>query len=163
MAGLGNLATTAIITKGLTGGYGPLDPCKNGIITSWFSLYYTGITPAVKHSGGGPYPRDAWNKFGPGDIQNFYKPVPQQMQYYVVPRDQEAKYFKRSKHVVLHFKMGTYEIEKEYSVPENHSQAIIKVLNFANITRERIGLAVKNVKRIATKVIVTVSKLHKRR
>lgn len=88
MAGLGTTATTAIITKGLTCGEGPLEPCKTGIITSFFSLYCSeDITPPPSGgpAGGGPYPKDAWNKFNPGDIKNFYQPVKQD--YYVVPRD----------------------------------------------------------------------------
>ena len=166
MAGLGNLATTAIITKGLTRGHGPLTACRSGIITSHFSLYCTGIVPPgvpSKGGGGGPYPRDAWNKYGPGDIQNFYKPVPDDQQFYHVPRDKEAEYFRRDTHVVLRVKIGDFQVEKEYAVAEKHEYMIVNVLNMLNVTRERIKVTFSGIKRITTRLVVAASKLRLRR
>jgi hypothetical protein len=155
VAGQGTLATTAIITKGLTGGHAPLDPCKSGLITTPFSLYCTGILPPPPVSGGGgPYPYDAWNKFNPGDIKNFYQPVNQT--YYVVPRDQEHKYFKRHTLVTIGVKFGKFSTEKEYLVPLKNARAIVKVFNLMEVTKERIDVTVSNVKRVITDAVVAV-------
>lgn len=155
MAGAGNLATTAIITKGLTCGHGPLDPCQHGLITTPFSLYCTGIVPPPKPSfGGGPYPRDAWNKFNPGDIKNFYQPVPKE--YYIVPRDQEARYFRRYQMVKIGVKLGKYSTEKEYSVPAKKARIIIKVFDMMEVTKERIDVAIDGIKRITSEAIIAV-------
>ena len=156
---VGNAVTTRIITGGLS-----CDPagtaCTNGIITTFFDLYCTTeIPPVIGGGGGGPYPRDAWNKFGPGDIQNFYKPVPNDQQYYVVPRDQEARYFLRYKIVKMHLRVGQYEFEKEYSVPENKIKRVIKVMNLANVTQERLSVTVESVRKIATDAAVTIKNL----
>lgn len=159
MAGLGSLATTAIITKGLTGGHAPLDPCKTGIITSAFSLYCTYTPPEPtppKTGGGGPYPGHAWNKFNPGQIQNFYKPVEQP---YIIPRDREAEYFRRRKIVTMKIKLGDISIEKEYAVPEKRANMVISVLGLANKTVDNIKVAVSAVKRITTNAVVKIKNL----
>lgn len=160
MAGTGTLASTAIITKGLTGGHGPLDPCKSGLITTAFSLYCTGILPdPIPGTGGGPYPRDAWNKYNPGDIKNFYQPVPQEQQYYIVPRDQEERYFRRYKTVRIGIKLGETTVEKEYSVPEQKARAIIKAFNLMEVSKERVDLSITNIKRIVTNAVVAIKNL----
>lgn len=159
MAGLGSVATTAIITKGLTCGHGPLDPCKHGLITSPFSLYCTVTPDLAKEGGGGPYPRDAWNKFNPGEIQDFYQPVPEEQQFYVVPREKEAEYFRRHKIITMRIKLGDYEVEKEYSVPESRARVIVKALNVVDATRSNIKVTASNIKRLASEAIVTVKNL----
>lgn len=159
MAGNGTLATTAIITKGLTCGHGPLDPCKHGLITTPFSLYCTGIIPPPKPSGGGgPYPYDAWNKFNSGDIKNFYKPVSID-DYYIIPRDQEERYFRRYKLIKITLKIGDFISEKEYSVPDNRAKAVFKVFNFINATKDRIDIVVNNIKRLTTEAVVKIKNL----
>lgn len=164
MAGLGGLATTAIITKGLTCGHGPLDPCKTGLITTAFSLYCTSVPEPPepkkqKDMGGGSYPRDAWNKFNPGDIQNFYQPVPAEQQYYVVPRDQEERYFRRHKIIKMRVKFGDIFIEKEYSVPEKRAKIVIKALSIVDVTAKNITVAVENIKRLTSEAVVKVKNL----
>ena len=162
MAGDGTLATTAIITGGLTCGHGPLDPCKSGIITSAFSLYCTGEVPPPEPTGGGggPYPCDAWNKLNPGEIQNFYQPVPEQ--YYIVPRDQEADYLRRYKPLTVTFKMGDITVEKIYQVPETRRKIVVKAFNLMDITRQQIGFTVSRVKKVAFGVKIRVSNFRKR-
>jgi len=158
MAGQGTLATTAIITKGLTGGHAPLDPCKSGLITTPFSLYCTGIVPPpVGPGGGGPYPRDAWNKFNPGDIKNFYQPVPEE--YYIIPRDQEERYFRRYRHIKITVKLGTFTTEKEFSVPEKRAKIVMKAFNVLEATKENIDLAITNIRRITSDIVVKVKNL----
>lgn len=165
MAGLGTTATTAIITKGLTCGQGGTAACRSGIITTHFSLYCTGIRPKEEGvGGGGPYPGDAWNKISAGELDNFWKPVDNINQPpYIVPRDKESEYFRRYNHVVLRFKMGNFEVEKEYAVPESRAKTIVKVLNVANVTFEKIAVSVKSIKQLATKMVVTISKVRLRR
>lgn len=160
MAGLGSLATTAIITDGLTCGHGPLDPCKSGLITGVFDLYCSGVIPPTPISGGGgPYPRDAWNKFNPGDIQNFYQPVPEQQQYYVVPREKEAEYFRRHKIITMKIKLGDKTVEKEYSVPEDRARNIIKAASVVNTTISNITITATNIKRYVVDAVVTIKNL----
>lgn len=153
---VGNAVTTAIITNGMT-----CNPsgtvCTNGMITTFFSLYCVEepVKP-VSSGGGGGYMRDAWNKFNPGDIHKFYKPVSQENQYYVVPRDQEAKYFQRHKIIVMKVKLGERTIEKEYSVPEKRANVILKVMNVMNATINNIQTSVSNIKRITSEAVVSV-------
>lgn len=155
MAGDGSLATTAIITGGLTCGHGPLDPCKTGLITSVFSLYCTATPPADEPSpGGGGYPCEAWNRLEPGEIQNFYQPVP--VEYLMVPRDQEAEYLRRYKPVKITFKMGKMIIEKEYRVPETRRRIVVEAFNLVEVTREKIGITIKNMKKVIEGVTVKV-------
>jgi hypothetical protein len=158
MAGLGGVATTAIITKGLTCGHGPLAPCRHGLITTPFSLYCSvAPTPPAISGGGGPYPRDAWNKLNPGDIKSFYQPVPEE--YYLVPRDQEERYFRRHKVVKIVVKLGEFTAEKEYSVPERKAASIVKVFNLIDATKQHIDVAVTNVKRVTSSVVMSIKNL----
>jgi hypothetical protein len=157
MAGLGTLTTTAIITKGMT--CSPTGSvCKNGLITTHFSLYCADYVPPPIHqgAGGGPYPKDAWNKYNPGEINDFYKILPDEQQYYVVPRDQEEKYFQRHKIIKLELNFGNFRVEKEYSTPENRAKQIIKVMNVINATASRAKATVEKFKRLTTKAIVKI-------
>ena len=161
MAGDGSLATTAIITGGLTCGHGPLDPCKSGLITSPFSLYCTAAPiPLAPDKGGGPYPHEAWNKLAPGEIQNFYQPVP--LEYYMVPRDQEANYLRRYKKLKITMKFGDFMTEREYMVPETRRKVIVEAFNLVDITQQRIKLMVEGVKRVAGGVSVKIRNFRKR-
>lgn len=178
MAGDGTLATTMIITKGLSCAPCSASPCggspssggdhKTGIITSAFSLYCT-LTPPTptptkpQGGGGGIYPRPAWNKFGPGEIQDFYKPVPLEQQPYLVPRDQEAKYFQRNKKVTIHLKVSEwFDSEKIYMVPEHRARTILKIFNFLNVTRRSVGVVVSNVRRVTTEAVVRIKNFRRR-
>lgn len=161
MAGLGTLATTAIITGGLTCGHGPLDPCKSGLITSPFSLYCTSELPPPKpSSGGGGYPCEAWNVLNPGEIQDFYQPVP--LEYYMVPREREAEFLRRYVPVKITFKMGKYSVEKEYAVPETKRTIIVKAFNFLDVTQKQVKLIAGNIKRVAGNIKITVINFKKR-
>jgi len=161
MAGDGTLATTAIITGGLTCGHGPLDPCRSGLITSPFSLYCTSIyVPPVPDPGGGPYPCEAWNNLAPGEIQNFYQPVP--VEYYMVPRDQEANYLRRYKKLKITMKFGDFMTEKEFLVPETQRRVIVEAFNLVDITQQRIKVMVEGLKKVAGGVSVSIRKFRKR-
>lgn len=153
MAGLGTPATTAIITGGLD-----CSPACIGLITTHFSLYCTEEPPRKLDSGGGPYPADrgAWNQIQ--DIDNFYKPVPDQDPF-IVPRDQEADYFRRKQQVVIKFKIADIEVEKIYMVPEQRKKGIVTVFNLINVTQQRMSAAVKNLKKITTRALVVIKNL----
>ena len=150
---MGNLTTTAIITKGLHCG-----PACKGIITSYFSLICKDA-PLQKNSGGGPYPGNAWNKIN--SIQDFYKPVEQQP--YIIPRDKEAEYFRKYKIVELKIKLGKNVVEKTYRVPEQKAKTIISIINLTNSTIDRIKVTINNLKRVITQISVKVKNLRKRR
>jgi len=155
MAGDGTLATTAIITGGLTCGHSPLDPCKTGIITSPFSLYCTGTSIVTQPSaGGGGYPYDAWNNLNPGEVQNFYQPVP--LEYYLVPKEQEEEYLRRYRPLTITFKMGNISVEKIYRVPEPRRKIVVKVFNMMDITRKRLGIVFKGIKKVAGGVNIVI-------
>ncbi len=155
MAGDGSLATTAIITGGLTCGHGPLDPCKSGIITSAFSLYCSEApTVTPPSAGGGPYPCEAWNKLNPGEIQDFYQPVP--VEYYMVPREKEVEYLRRYKPVKITIKMGKLVYEKEYMVPETKRKIVVETFNLLDATRSRINVTIDGVKKVASGINIAI-------
>lgn len=159
MAGLGTPATTSIITGGLD-----CTPACIGLITSKFSLYCTEIPPIPpgELSGGGPYPADqgAWNQVQ--DIQDFYQPVPDQDPF-IVPRDDEADFFRKKVIVTIKMDMGPFKANKTYAVPEKRHGTILTVFNLMNVTRDRVAVVVKNIKRVVTKAKVAISNLRVKR
>jgi hypothetical protein len=148
---VGNFTTTAIITKGLTCSSG--STCRNGIITTFFSLYYK-----QPSTGGGGYPKPAWNKVEPGQLKNFYKPVPEE--YYLLPRDKEIDFFSKKKIVVMKINIGNINIEKEYSISETKSRKLIKVLNILNSTISNIEIGISNIKRFFIDVSIKIKNLN---
>lgn len=159
MAGLGTPATTAIITGGLD-----CTPACIGLITTRFSLYCTEETPVPPGNlgGGGPYPADrgAWNQVQ--DIQDFYQPVKGEDPF-IVPRDQEAEFFKKKVIVKIKMDLGPFKSDRTYAVPEKRQGAILNVFNMMNVTRDRIAIAVKNIKRVTSKAKVVVTNLRVKR
>lgn len=155
MAGLGTFATTAVITGGLTGVF-PKDKniLRTGIITTPFSLYVDIPKPPKRQIGGGPYPGAAINKFNPGEIQNFYQPVPEQ--YYIIPRDKEAEYFRRNKILTLKVQIGDKLYEKEYAVPEERADIVVNVLSVVNTTVDKIKATATNIKTKTTSAVLKV-------
>lgn len=170
MAGLGNAVTTAIITKGLScggGGSPATTACERGIITSYFSLVCTGVTPPeppppppeqIGDAGGGPYPGPAWNKFD--SAQGIYTPIKDTPPFYV-PLDKEADYLRSYKNIILRIKLGDNEIEKIYRVPETRAKVVMNVIDVVNSTKERINIVVSGLKNIVTRAIVTVRNLRR--
>ncbi len=147
---MSSLAATKIITKGLNCG----SAC-DGLITAHFSLYCPVPGPVVD-SGGGPYPYPAWNRYEPGEIQDFYQPVDPDL---IVPLDKEAEYFRRKKIIVMKVNIGTFKFEKEYAVPIERAKIIVFVANILNTTINRVKVAVNSIKRITSKIAIQVKKL----
>jgi len=147
-----SLAAQKIITKGLDCG-----AAKPGIIQTHFDLFCLGVFPdRDERSGGGPYPYPAWNRYEPGQIQDFYQPVEPDL---IVPRDQEAEYFRRKKIVVMKVNIGSFSFEKEYAVPIERTKIIVSIINVINTTQERFQIVVNSIKRIVTTIAVQVKKL----
>lgn len=157
---VGSIATTAVITNGLHCG-----PACSGIITSTFSLYCNVATvpPVVppdtgSGGGGGYYPGPVQNRV---DIQDFYTQTDQQ--YYQVPRDKEAEYFRKHVNVVVKIKLKDINIEKTYRVPEKRKYVIVKMFNVLNATQTRFVATVNNIKRIITKAEVIIRNIKVRK
>ena len=148
---MGSLAAQKIITKGLDCG-----AAKPGIIQTHFDLFCLGVFPdRDETTGGGPYPYPAWNRYEPGEIQDFYQPV----EPFIIPRDQEAEYFRRKKIIMMKINIGSFSFEKEYAVPIERAKIIVSIITVINTTQERFQIAVNSIKRIMTRIAIQVKKL----
>lgn len=159
MGGLGTAATTLITTKGLFIDDGITDALAYGsVITPWFRLYIGQIIPPNYQAGsnGGSKP------LLPGQIQHLYKVLPQEQQYYVVPRDQEANFFSRNKvfNIELIFNDKTYM--KQIEISDQRARTVFKVLNFVNSTKSKIEVAASGLRNVANKAVISVKNLRKR-
>lgn len=156
---------SGIITKGLG------LPAANNMIINYFSLTLeVDITPpepppVTGGGGGGPYPGPAWNVVSPGTIQNFYKPYsPEYQRYYTLPQDQGRK---RVISIKLNFQGR--QVERIYEVSDRRADAAISIVNGITTVQHRIKVTVSNVKRmmptitnlkrLATKISVTVNSI----
>ena len=143
--------STNAASKIITHGLGPGNKACEGLITTHFSLYCIEIT-IKPGGGGGPYPGSAWNKID--NINDFYTPVPDHY-------DPNNTY-KVKKQVIITVKLGNINVEKIYLVPINRTKIIINVLNLLNITKERINISVKNIKKILHNISVSISNIRRR-
>lgn len=124
-------------------------------------LFCVDVAVVEPTGGGGPYPGPAHNKFGPGEIQHFYKPVETEWQYVQEPRLHDKK------HVILRIRIagGSPEAlwrEKEFLIPERRGKQIIQILNMFNSTRERMKVVARAIKRHVVKGVVKILNLRKR-
>lgn len=150
-------AAHAIITKGLT--CGRTTACENGTMLTAGPFTLFCINPAVKPGGGGGgyMPNHVTRPLQPGEIAQLYQLVPDHQQFYVVPRDQEAEYFRQFLPVMITMSFGGVNVEKQYMVPRATSRAIFKSVSVMNATRDRMSVMVKGLKRLASRAIVTVT------
>ena len=147
MAGLGNIVTTKLITKGLSCGH----RADTGIITSFFGLVYVRVNPPGYHDfGGGSIP------LGPGEIANLFKPVQDIPASIYIPRDQEHRVL-RPKFTVNITVNGH---ETTYLVSERTGNTIAKVMNMINISKNKIEIAINNL--MTRRGLAKVSKLRKK-
>ena len=159
MAGLGisGNAAQAIIMKGLS--CGKTTACENGtmITAGPFTLFC--INPFLKQGGGGGgyYPKAVTRPLQPGEIQHLYQVLPDQQQYYIVPRDQEAEYLRRYLPVLIEIKIGGTTIEKQYMVPQDKAQVLFNIVEVINATKDRMKAVVDSMKRITTRAVVTIT------
>ena len=155
---MSTMAVKAVLLKGLTCGY--TTACQSGtsITAGKFTLFCS--TPLIRSeplSTGGSYPLQ------PGQILQLYQPVPDVDQYLVVPRNQEAEYFRQRVPVTVKLLLGDRSIEKEYLVPKEQAKIVVNVITLVNVTKERISASIKNIKRIYNRVAVKVSKFRRER
>jgi hypothetical protein len=151
------LAGQVIIMKGLS--CGKTTACQSGtmITAGRFSLFCVIPPPRSEPIGGGSRP------MMPGEISQLYQPVPPQDQYYVVPRELEAEYFRKRVPVKILWRMGDKSIEKEYMVPEDKAHYIVNVAAAYNVTRERISAKLSGMKRLYTRATVKLTNFRRTR
>lgn len=163
MAGLGN-AAQAIITNGLS--CGKTTACENGtmITAGPFTLFCINpVIPREGGGGGGYYPKAVVRPLQPGEIQHLYQPVPNQEQFYVVPREREAEYLRRFLPVLIEIKIGKMTIEKQYMVPQDKAQVLFNIVQVINATKDRMKVIASGMKRITTQAFVTVTNFRLRK
>lgn len=158
-----SIATTAILTKGLTGGASfDLTALDYGsTITTPFDLLPR-LRTNLPGGGGGPYPYPAHNRLEPGQIQNFYKPInnidelkevfsPFQGtntgaggapafggQPYVVPLNMESQYFGLDNQTVtVDITFKGKQTSKQYSVARHLNDQAVKVDQITDTTAEQ--------------------------
>ena len=162
---IGN-AAQAIITKGLS--CGQTTACENGtMLTAGFLSLYCANPFKEPGGGGGGGPGVGGNTvtrpLQPGEISQLYQPLPDSQQHYVVPRDQEAEYFRTFTPVKIELKIGKIEIDKQYMIPQGKARAIFNTVNMINATKDRVSASVSNIKRITSRVVVSVTNFALRR
>jgi len=135
-----------LITKGLG-----LPACK-GMITNQFHLSCGFEFKVVVSGQGGPYPYPAWNRIE--NIHNFYTPTEEQPLH--VPLSDEANYFRKHKTITISVQYNEHTIEKIYRVSESKAKWIVSVVNLLNATKDRITVHANNIKRVTSKIVLTV-------
>lgn len=150
---LGSPAVIDVGIKGglITGGLGR--PACQGIITMlpfqlgcFIIVPPPPIVPPKPTNEGGSIPLE------PGEIHDFYQPVDSGTLEgeFVDPR----VYGKRL--VKLKIISPFFEGEKEYLISERRAKYIIKAMNIANVTRERMNVMASNIKTVATRAKVWI-------
>jgi len=140
-----NFPAGTIITNGLGS-----DACR-GFITTHFHLF-CGITITVPNvSVGGSKP------MAPGEIANFYQPV----DYQPLNSGKEVPYEagRSNNYVKIEISIKDKTYEKEFLVTPRGRKTVAEILNFVNVTKERISVKVTNLKRIAVRAVVTIRNL----
>jgi len=161
LAGLGTAASTLITTKGLFINDGITSALQFGAgITPFFRLWINLSTPP-------PPPYAAGSNGGskpllPGQIQHLYKVLPQEQQYYVVPRDQEANFFSRNKVFTINMVFNNNTYMKQIEISDQRARTVFKVLNFANMTKDRINVVASGLKNVANRANISIRNLRAR-
>ncbi len=137
-----------IITKGLCG------PACQGLITTHFSLYCTGVVSPPSF-GGGPYPEKmgASNQFD--RAQDIFQPVNKDIY-------DPDRVYKVKKQVVIKVELGNFHMEKIYVVPIERANGIVKVLNLLNTTKDKITINVKKMRRVLHRIKMSVYNLRRK-
>ena len=138
-----------ILVNGLTGS-------ANQFLIAHYQLGYVTVDVeevAPAGGGGGYYPGPAWNKID--NIQNFFQPV----QDFYDP----TKTFKTKKRVTIKVDIGDIHVEKIYLVPMQRADTIVSVLNVLDITKEKINVSVKNLRRVLHNITVSIHNLKRKK
>lgn len=117
----------------ITGGLG--NPACCGMITMQFHLFKCKIeiiTPPVSGGGGGSYP------LGPGQIQNFYKPVNPDKFY--TPRKPLYQT------IILRVTIDGKTTVREYKTFPVIAKAIANIINITNVVFDSINVRVQTIK-----------------
>ena len=161
MAGLGTAATTLITTKGLFIGDGITSGLEFGAsITPFFRLWINVSTPPPPVYQGGS--NGGSKPLLPGQIQHLYKPVPAHQQYYVVPRDQEANFFNRNKVFTINMVFNNNTYMKQIEISDQRARTVFKVLNLANMTKDKINVVASGLKNVANRANISIRNLRTR-
>ena len=83
-------------------------------------------------------------------------------QYYIVPRDQEAEFFRRRKVVKLEVKLGDNVVTREFSLPKGQAPYVIKALTITNATFTNMKVAITNLKKKIHDITISVSNLRRK-
>lgn len=171
MAGLGNLTTTLITTRGLftlgdvhTVGFTALT--FGAGITPWFRLYLGQDFVPPKPS---TYVAAAGSRvYQPGEFQASWKEVNPQTglateEPWLVPRDQEDRYFNKGKIVTIQLVWGDKQLERQYTVNDRVAKRIIEASNMINATREKMKITASAIKKVTSTAIVEARNLVLRR
>lgn len=166
MAGLGNITTTLIITNGLfvsdvvPPGFSALT-LGAGIGSFTLVLYEAAPSENYVAAVGS-------RVYQPGEFANSLKLIDPNTglatdePWHVIPRDQEAEYFRKKKIVTVKLVWNKQEYERTYVVTESRARMVLEVINFANKTKHQWSVAISNVKRVITDATVIIRKLRVR-
>jgi hypothetical protein len=162
VAGLGNLTTTLITTRGLFTLGDVTEPGFTALtfgagITPWFRLYINETIPPPTPSN---YVAAAGSRvYQPGEFQASWREIDPTTglateEPWLVPRDQEGRYFNKGKIVTIKLVWGEKQLERQYPVNQRAAKRIVEAANLINATKERIKFTVSGFKKITTNVIV---------
>lgn len=144
----GEFPVGALNTMGLG-----LDACV-GLITGQLRLLCGNVILEVKHVPEGSAP------LVKGQIQNLFKPVPKEQQY--LTKYDFDPLAKPRMIVSFSITMNGKTHDREILVSEKKANMVVSIINFLNVTRERMKVVVSNMKRLANVAMVKVKNLRKR-
>ena len=122
-----------------------------------FGLYcQVAMVVDVNPGGGGFYPKPAHNVLQPGDIKDFYKEVNPDKK----PVEDARAYDLAQKYrVQIRFKIGEHEGQHEYVMGRMRKNFTVGIINLINKSRDRIDVAVSNIKVTTMKLAFKVKKM----
>lgn len=135
----------------ITGGLGL--PACSGLIVNFF-----GVTTCLTIITNGPISGGSIPLL-PGEIQNFYTPVDNQ----VSSQGRLAKPYVYDKKVVkITVSYKKLKSEKEFMVNKTQEKILITVVNLVNTTRSRMKVTIENLKKLTNKIKIEIRNLQAR-
>ena len=149
-----DFAAGVLITNGLGAGCSPLITAERWHLFGCIEIIIP-TDPHERHGGGGSYP------LRPGEIQNLYKPVAQELQPdYYIPTDLDPL-AKLKNLVIVRVNIKGHEVEKEYLMKPKPYKALINIVNLINTTDLQIKTTIKNLKLKVNSILVKLRNLRK--